>query len=146
VDTSESTGASEHAKPLATEKLSRGGHQNSRNRHRRTPLNSVSRVDARLKLMLKGLSAAADGDFGVRLKRTADAGVMGQIARRFNEVMARNEAMAHEIMRVEHVVRRQGRMNERASLQDARGGWRDIADSIKISSAAWSSPPPRSRA
>jgi len=77
--------------------------------------------------MLNALAAAADGDSSVRLKDPAnDRGTAAQIAAKFNLILARNEAMAREIVRVEQAVRREGRMNERASLRNARGGWKQI--------------------
>ncbi|MBF6568894.1 MAG: HAMP domain-containing protein [Candidatus Binataceae bacterium] len=90
-----------------------------------------ARIDARMRSLLQALIEAADGNFSVRLKTDEnDTTVIGQISQKLNEVVARNEAMAHEIMRVERVVRREGRMNERATLDGARGGWRDSVDSI----------------
>src|SRR5215469_7726030 len=63
--------------------------------------------------MLNALAAAADGDFSVRLKVPAnDRGTAAQIGAKFNLILARNEAMAREIVRVEQAVRREGRMNE----------------------------------
>jgi HAMP domain-containing protein/signal transduction histidine kinase/CheY-like chemotaxis protein len=81
--------------------------------------------------MLKALNAASDGDFSVRLKVAAgDRTEMSQIAVKFNQILAQNEAMAQEIMRVEQAVRREGRMNERASLRNLRGGWRQISSTL----------------
>src|SRR5437879_12996175 len=88
-------------------------------------------TEERLKSLSMALSAAAQADFSVRLEtRRHDRSVMGQIARKFNEVVARNEATVKEIARVERVMRREGRMHERARLKNVSGGWKDIIDSI----------------
>ncbi len=88
-------------------------------------------VDRQLQAMLKALSEASEGDFSVRLEVAAgDRTPAAQIAARFNQILARNEAMVHEIMRVEQAVRREGRMNERASLRNLRGGWKQISSTV----------------
>jgi HAMP domain-containing protein/signal transduction histidine kinase/CheY-like chemotaxis protein len=95
-----------------------------------------------LSQLLRALRAARQGDFTVRL-RFAEPGkaghgngeggreiagapapeVMEAIADEFNAVMGLNEALANEMVRVERVVGREGRMTERASLRETSGGW-----------------------
>src|SRR5206468_3053309 len=53
-----------------------------------------------------------------------------EIARTFNQVVARNEALTSEIVRLERVVGREGRMAERASLGDVSGSWKTSVNSI----------------
>src|SRR4051794_21284847 len=48
---------------------------------------------------------------------------MSALASAFNRVASMNEAMVREMVRVERIVGREGRMTERASLGDASGGW-----------------------
>ena len=79
--------------------------------------------DPRLRELLGALQAAQDGDFAVRLPFTRGTGVMNDIARAFNSVVSRNEALSTEIVRLERVVGREGRMTERASLGEVSGGW-----------------------
>src|SRR5947209_7974906 len=55
---------------------------------------------------------------------------MAEIARSFNSVVARNEALTTEIVRLERVVGREGRMTERASLGDVAGSWKTSVNSI----------------
>src|SRR5436305_797877 len=55
---------------------------------------------------------------------------MADIARAFNSVVSRNEAFTTEIVRLERVVGREGRMTERASLGDVTGGWAIGVNSI----------------
>jgi HAMP domain-containing protein/signal transduction histidine kinase/CheY-like chemotaxis protein len=91
---------------------------------------SESRDREMLRELLAALNAAGQGDFSVRMPVKPGRGVMNQIARKFNYVVERNEAMAREITRVERVVRREGLMTERASLNEMSGGWGSIVGSI----------------
>ncbi len=86
--------------------------------------------DARLRQLLEALTAARRGDFAMRLPFARGTGLMSEIARSFNEVAARNEALTTEIVRLERVVGREGRMTERASLGDVSGSWKTSVDSI----------------
>ena len=76
-------------------------------------------LEEQLEHLLAALRAARRGDFSVRLTNGAQAsvdgqGLMAEIAREFNAVVALNEAFAGQMVRVERVVGREGRMNERA--------------------------------
>src|SRR5206468_6619027 len=53
-----------------------------------------------------------------------------EIARTFNQVVARNEALTSELARLERVVGREGRMTERATLGEVTGSWKTSVDSI----------------
>jgi len=86
--------------------------------------------DHRLRDLLGALQAAGEGDFAVRLPFTRGSGLMPEIARAFNSVVSRNEALTSELLRMEKVVGREGRMTERASLGDVRGGWGTSVSSI----------------
>jgi methyl-accepting chemotaxis protein len=80
--------------------------------------------------LLTALSAAANGDFSVRVAVDGYSGVMRQIAQKFNRMAELNEALTDEITRVERVVRREGRMTETASLRGVTGGWSQIVSSV----------------
>src|SRR5882672_837478 len=86
--------------------------------------------EARLRQLLDALIAAQHGDFDVRLSFTRGHGLMPDIARAFNQVVSRNDALTSEIARLERVVGREGRMTERASLGDVSGCWKTSVDSI----------------
>src|SRR5438105_15915167 len=58
------------------------------------------------------------------------SGLMAEIARTFNHVVGRNEALTTELVRLERVVGREGRMTERASLGEVKGSWKTSVDSI----------------
>ena len=66
--------------------------------------------------LLMCLRAAADGDFSVRVPAPPEAGIDGDIARAFNALVSRTEALTQELVRVERVVGREGRMNELVTL------------------------------
>jgi hypothetical protein len=102
---------------------------------RRRPVGARPTQDAPLTELLTALRAVRQGDFGVRLsvgsKRGAATGsLMLDIAHEFNAIISLNEAMANEMVRVERVVGREGRMTERATLHEMRGGWGSSVGSI----------------
>ena len=82
-----------------------------------------------LQPLLDALHAAKNGDFSVRLPAPPD-GQLNQIHRAFNEVVTLNQNMAGEIERVARTVGSEGRMNERASLPEAKGSWAASVNSI----------------
>jgi HAMP domain-containing protein/signal transduction histidine kinase/CheY-like chemotaxis protein len=105
-------------------------------------------LEEQLRSLLRALSAVRHGDFSARLPfdlapgHAANTGaqlgvgdqavgqLMAAIAREFNSVVALNEAFASQMVRVERVVGREGRMTERASLGEQSGGWAASIGSI----------------
>jgi HAMP domain-containing protein/signal transduction histidine kinase/ActR/RegA family two-component response regulator len=106
-------------------------------------------LDEQLRSLLAALSAVRQGDFSARLSfdlaprhgtqaandpqadgDRAIGQLMSAIAREFNAVVALNEAFASQMVRVERVVGREGRMTERASLREQSGGWAASIGSI----------------
>ncbi len=83
-----------------------------------------------LRQLLESLRAAQRGDFAVRLPLDNGEVVMDEIAAAFNSVVGMNEMLAHEMIRIERVVGREGRMTERVSLGEVRGGWEDSVRAI----------------
>jgi signal transduction histidine kinase/HAMP domain-containing protein/ActR/RegA family two-component response regulator len=105
------------------------GHANAQPRRRSgAALESVSR--AWLARLLESLTAAEAGDFSARMPIPQHGALARKISAKFNQVNTRSEALAGEIARVEQAVRREGRMNERASLDNHSGGWSTIIKSI----------------
>jgi HAMP domain-containing protein len=84
---------------------------------------------AQLQPLLEALQAAKRGEFSMRLPRIRD-GVLAEIYGTFNEVIALNEKMAQEIVRMGRIVGREGKMTERASLPGAAGSWAVSTDSL----------------
>src|SRR5438477_8416166 len=85
--------------------------------------------EAALKELLRALQAAKNGDFSVRLPERRNT-LMGQIGAAFNDLVEMNGRSTKELGRVARLVGREGRMTERFSLPDAKGAWRDKADSV----------------
>src|SRR5512133_2422894 len=57
-------------------------------------------------------------------------GVFGKVADAFNDVVAENVRMSHELARLSKVVGKEGKLKERAYVPNASGFWRDSAESI----------------
>ncbi|WP_308167577.1 HAMP domain-containing protein [Catellatospora tritici] len=72
------------------------------------------------------LHAMRTGDFKVRLPRRA--GVVGEVADAFNEVIALQEQRNRELLRISRVVGREGRVTERMDEEAYDGAW---AEGIK---------------
>ena len=85
---------------------------------------------AELKELLGAMNAAARGDFTSRLQVERYSGLMESLAGAFNRVASMNASMVSEMVRVERVVGREGRMTERASLGDVSGGWATSLEAI----------------
>src|SRR6266550_6884534 len=82
-----------------------------------------------MKQMLEALIAFKRGNFSVRLP--ADwTGLSGKVADTFNEVIAINERMSHELERIGRVVGKEGRISQRISLGAVSEGWADCIGSI----------------
>jgi len=65
--------------------------------------------------LLHALQVMRLGDFSVRLPGD-QTGLSGKIADTFNEIVAANERMAHQLERVGHVVGREGKTRQRVRL------------------------------
>ncbi|HYO52347.1 HAMP domain-containing protein, partial [Archangium sp.] len=76
------------------------------------------------------MRAVTHGDFSVRLPPEAQPQSMEEIAHAFNAMVAMNQRMQDELVRVERVVGREGQMAERASLGPVSGGWASSIGSI----------------
>ena len=82
-----------------------------------------------LPVILQSLQSMKDGDFSVRLP-VSWTGLAGKIADHFNEIVAANEQMAHELKRVGQVVGKEGRTRERIKVPRYRGSWNDMETSV----------------
>ncbi|HVG58863.1 MAG TPA: HAMP domain-containing protein, partial [Hyalangium sp.] len=91
----------------------------------------IHRVGESLYPLLTALQSAEAGDFSVRLPENSGDGLLDKIAHAFNSLVVRNATFTDEIIRVERVVGREGRMGERVSLgADVRGSWATSVNSI----------------
>jgi HAMP domain-containing protein/CheY-like chemotaxis protein/signal transduction histidine kinase len=81
------------------------------------------------KELLRVLVAVKKGDFSARMPLD-QTGIAGKIADTLNDIIERNEKLTKELERIGTVVGKEGKINQRASLGDAGGGWADSVDSI----------------
>jgi HAMP domain-containing protein/CheY-like chemotaxis protein/signal transduction histidine kinase len=77
--------------------------------------------------LLNALRSFRDGNFSVRLP-VRGVGLEAELAEAFNSVVQIKQHMLREIMRCSRVVGRDGHVNERASLPEAVGGWKEQVD------------------
>src|SRR5438067_85923 len=81
--------------------------------------------------LLSALMAFKRGDFSARLPEDW-TGVPGKIADTFNAVIERNERMARELERIGCVVGKEGRITQRASLNNVSGSWADGIGCVNV--------------
>src|SRR5881296_1402948 len=74
------------------------------------------------------LAAFRNGDFAVRLGRRD--GLLGDVVDRFNELADQQERRTRELVRVSHVIGREGRMTERLSELADKGDWASSANAV----------------
>ncbi len=79
--------------------------------------------------MLQALQAMRVGDFSVRLPADR-TGLAGKIADTFNEIVAANERMAHELEYVGQVVGREGKTRQRVKFGLSNGAWGEMEGSV----------------
>ncbi len=106
-----------------------------KSRAKRTPPNpprdaeSAAGESHEMKALLLALNAFKGGDFTVRLPQDW-IGVSGKVADIFNEVISRNQQLAHEMARISVVVGHEGRITQRAALPFAVGCWEETLRSV----------------
>ena len=108
----------------------------SKTRRRRAgssaPANGTIEIQQKdLQQLLDALRSARDGEAGVRLP-ARKTGLMGDVAKTFNQLAAQREGLTDELARVSKVIGREGRMTERAQLKGAKGSWNDSIDSGSV--------------
>src|SRR5438552_7643076 len=81
--------------------------------------------------LLSALMAFKRGDFSARLPEDW-TGVPGKIADTFNAVIERNERMTRELERIGRVVGKEGRITERACLNNVSDSWADAIGCINV--------------
>src|SRR5438093_10570246 len=88
-------------------------------------------TDSETKQLLAALMAFKRGDFSARLPEDW-TGVPGKIADTFNSVIESNERMTRELERIVHVVGKEGRITQRASLNNVSDAWADAIECINV--------------
>lgn len=81
-----------------------------------------------LRQLADALGQVRDGNFKVRLPR--QAGLAGEVADAFNEVVSIEERRSRELLRISRVVGREGRMTERLDEETFDGSWAEGARAV----------------
>src|SRR5437870_12532983 len=81
--------------------------------------------------LLTALMAFNRGDFSARLPENW-TGLPGKIADTFNAAIETNERMTRELERIVHVVGKEGRIAQRASLNNVSGSWADGIGCVNV--------------
>src|ERR1700723_1799667 len=79
--------------------------------------------------LLHAMQAMRLGDFSVRLPDD-HTGLTGKIADVFNEIIAANERMAHQLEQVGQVVGREGKTRRRVKFALSHGAWVEMESSV----------------
>ncbi len=79
--------------------------------------------------LLHAMQAMRLGDFSVRLPDD-HTGLTGKIADVFNEIIAANERMAHQLEQVGQVVGREGKTRRRVKFALSHGAWGEMESSV----------------
>jgi signal transduction histidine kinase/CheY-like chemotaxis protein/HAMP domain-containing protein len=85
--------------------------------------------DSPARELLKVLTAFRRGDFSIRM-RVEEDGLYGRISDALNEILDTNERLTREFQRVGEAVGKEGRINVRANIGPAAGGWAVAVDSM----------------
>ncbi len=80
-------------------------------------------------VLLETLVKFRDGDFSVRLP-VGRTGLAGKIADTLNDIFKLNGRMAHELTHINKAVGKDGKINQRASMGEASGGWSECIESV----------------
>ncbi|HEY0458564.1 MAG TPA: HAMP domain-containing protein [Pyrinomonadaceae bacterium] len=81
------------------------------------------------KMLLSVLTAVKKGDFTSRMP-TDEVGITGKIYDAINEIIEKNEMLTAELGRISEVVGREGKIQQRATLSHATGGWASCISSV----------------
>jgi HAMP domain-containing protein len=95
-----------------------------------SPATAVAdRNAANLSALLSALKALKSGDPSVRLPVDWE-GTEGRIAETFNQIAEQNGRMTRELVRLNRVVGKQGRLGQRGSLGEVTGFWQESIESV----------------
>ncbi|MDB5873210.1 MAG: hypothetical protein JWQ07_2652, partial [Ramlibacter sp.] len=92
-------------------------------------LEEVDALSEHTRTFLSALTDLKKGNAEAQLPQDW-TGVFGKVADAFNDVVAENMRMSHELARLSRVVGKEGKLKERAFVPNASGFWRDSAESI----------------
>jgi len=89
----------------------------------------AERSDAHVRAVLAALNSLKKGHAGAALPDDW-TGLFGKVSDTFNQVVEQNVRMAEELARLSRVVGKEGKLKERASVQNASGFWGHSVESI----------------
>src|SRR3984885_1470956 len=107
--------------------LRKNGHANGKTNGRANGHGEVRQDD--LHELLHAMQAMRLGDFSVRLPDD-HTGLAGKIADIFNEIIAANERMAHQLEQVGQIVGREGKTRRRVKFGLQHGAWGEMESSV----------------
>src|SRR5688500_4068042 len=81
--------------------------------------------------LLHVLTQVKNGKFSVRMP-IDQVGLSGKICDTLNEIISLNEKMMMEFTRAGNTIGKQGKLNQRIELPNARGSWRTGVESLNI--------------
>src|SRR5688572_22662883 len=81
--------------------------------------------------LLEVLTQVKNGNFNVRMP-IDQVGISGKICDTLNEIISLNEKMTMEFTRAGNTIGKQGKLNQRIELPNARGAWRTGVESLNI--------------
>jgi HAMP domain-containing protein len=116
---------------LATQTTTRATTASSRRRRSETeaPAENATVSPAELEGLLAALRGASRGERGLRVDARRK-GIVGELAKAFNDLAQTRERTTDEIVRVATVIGREGRLTERVQLGRAQGTWKEQLDSV----------------
>jgi hypothetical protein len=82
-----------------------------------------------LQQLLETLVAVKKGNFSARMP-IDQTGIAGKIADTLNDIIEMNEQMATELEHISTVVGKEGKISERASIENAKGAWKASIGSV----------------
>jgi HAMP domain-containing protein/signal transduction histidine kinase/DNA-binding response OmpR family regulator len=80
-------------------------------------------------MLIEVLSAVNAGDFTQRIPDHFE-GTTGKIFQALNDIIERNQMLTAELSRISEVVGKEGKIAQRAALQNAKGGWASCIASV----------------
>src|SRR5687767_14000129 len=81
--------------------------------------------------VLRILTEVKNGNFSVRMP-IDQVGLSGKICDTLNKIISMNEKMMNEFTRAGNTIGKQGKLNQRIELPNARGAWRTGVESLNI--------------
>ena len=84
-----------------------------------------------MRALLSAMQAVGDGDFAVRLPGDWE-GLPGKLADAFNDIVAANQRMAHELERIGQKVGKEGKTRQRLTLGGRPGCWEAMESSVNM--------------